>query len=140
MTTDFTDFTDGMFHPRNLCNLRSKFSVVVEVPGTMNYLRAISKKLEKSVTPTDADEHGCGVNANFDLTSLAGRMTLPTMSATEIINELPKLTEAELRLVRQRLLELAAQDQDIELCNQAALDGAMMLDRMEDDDGRRQSR
>jgi hypothetical protein len=62
------------------------------------------------------------------------------MSATEIINELPKLTEAELRLVRQRLLELAAQNQDIELCNQAALEGAMMLDRMEDDDARHQSR
>ena len=61
------------------------------------------------------------------------------MSATEIINELHKLTEAELRLVRQRLLELAAQNRDVELCNQA-LDGAMMLDRMEDDDARRQSR
>jgi len=68
------------------------------------------------------------------------RISLPTMGATEIINELPKLTEAELRLVRQRLLELAAQNHDIELCNQAALDGAMMLDRMEDDDARRQSR
>ena len=54
------------------------------------------------------------------------------MSATEIINELPKLTEAELRLVRQRLLELAAQNQDVELCNQAAADGAVMLDRMEE--------
>jgi len=62
------------------------------------------------------------------------------MSATEIINELPKLTEAELRLVRQRLLELAARNQDIELCSQAALDGSMMLDRMEEDDARRQSR
>jgi hypothetical protein len=54
------------------------------------------------------------------------------VSATEIINELPKLTEAELRLVRQRLLELAAQNQDVELCNQAAADGAVMLDRMEE--------
>jgi len=72
---------------------------------------------------------------NFDLTSVLGRISLPTMSATEIINELPKLTEAELRLVRQRLLELAAQNQDIQLCNQAALDGAMMLDRMEDGAG-----
>ncbi len=62
------------------------------------------------------------------------------MSATEIINELPKLTESELRLVRQRLVEIAAQDQDIDLCNQAALDGAVMLDRMEDDDARHQSR
>jgi hypothetical protein len=62
------------------------------------------------------------------------------MSATEIINELPRLTEPELRLVRQRLLELAVQNQDIELCNQAALDGALMFDRMEEDDALRQSR
>ncbi len=62
------------------------------------------------------------------------------MSATEIIDELPKLTEAELRLVRQRLLELAAQNQDIEVCNQAALEGALMLDRMEDDGAVPQSR
>ena len=62
------------------------------------------------------------------------------MSAAEIINELPKLTEAELRLVRQRLVEIAAQNEDIEVCTQAAMDGAVMLDRMEDDDARRQSR
>ncbi len=62
------------------------------------------------------------------------------VSATEIIHELPKLTEAELRLVRQRLLELAAQNQDIDLCNQAALDRAIMLDGMEDDDAHRQFR
>jgi hypothetical protein len=62
------------------------------------------------------------------------------MSAAEIINELPKLTEAELRLVRQRRVEIAAQNQDFELCNQASLDGAMMLDCMEDDDAPRQSR
>jgi hypothetical protein len=61
------------------------------------------------------------------------------MSATEIIKELPKLTEVELRSVRQRLLELAAQNKDIEVCDQAALDGAAMLDRMEEDDARRQS-
>ncbi len=62
------------------------------------------------------------------------------MSAKEIINELPKLTEAELRLVRRRLVEIAAQNQDIDLCNQAALDGAVMPDRMEDDDAHPQSR
>ena len=62
------------------------------------------------------------------------------MSATEIIQELPKLTEAERRAVRQVLSELAAENQDIEICNQAALEGAMMFDRMEDDDARRQSR
>lgn len=62
------------------------------------------------------------------------------MSATEIINELPKLTEAELRSVRQRLLELAANHEDIVICDQAALDGAVMLDRMEEDDAHRQGR
>ena len=62
------------------------------------------------------------------------------MSATEIISELPKLTEGEPRSVRRRLLELAAQNQDIELCNQAALEGAAKLDRMEEDDARRQGR
>ncbi len=55
------------------------------------------------------------------------------MSATEIINELPKLTEKERRAVRQKLLELGAQDEDVALCNKAALDGALMLDRMEED-------
>ena len=62
------------------------------------------------------------------------------MSATEIINELPKLTETERRAVRQKLLELATQHEDVALCNQAALEGAMMLDRMEEEDARRQPR
>ena len=70
----------------------------------------------------------------------SGRRNLINVSAAEIINELPRLTEAELRLVRQRLLELAAQNRDVDLCNQTALEGAMMLDRMEDDDAPRQSR
>jgi hypothetical protein len=62
------------------------------------------------------------------------------MSAAEILNELPKLTEAERRAVRQRLLELAEQNEAVALSDQAALDGAMMLDRMEDKDARRQPR
>ena len=62
------------------------------------------------------------------------------MSAAEIINELPKLTETERRAIRQVLLELAIQDADVALCNQAALDGAVMLDRMEDEDAQRQPR
>ena len=61
------------------------------------------------------------------------------MSATEIINELPRLTEAERRAVREKLSELAAQNQDIEACNQAAREGALMFDRMENEDARRQS-
>ena len=53
------------------------------------------------------------------------------MSAAEIIRELPKLTEAERRAVRQTLLDLANQNEDIAACNQAALEGAALLDRME---------
>jgi hypothetical protein len=61
------------------------------------------------------------------------------MSAVEIIQELPKLTEADRRAIREALLEIANQDPDIAACNQSALEGAMMLDRMEDEDARRQS-
>jgi hypothetical protein len=56
------------------------------------------------------------------------------VSAAQIIEELPKLSEADMRLVRQRLIELAAQTEDVALCDQAALEGAMMLDRLEADD------
>ena len=62
------------------------------------------------------------------------------MSATEIINDLPKLTEAERRAVRQKLVELAAENEDVALCDRAALEGAMVLDQMEAEDARRQSR
>jgi len=62
------------------------------------------------------------------------------MSATEIINELPRLSEKERRAVRERLLELAGESEEINLCNQNALEGALMLDRMEEEDARRQQR
>ena len=61
------------------------------------------------------------------------------MTASEIIKELPKLSEAERRAVREELLEIANQDPDVALCNQAALEGALMLDRIKDEDARRQS-
>ena len=62
------------------------------------------------------------------------------MSATEIMNELPKLTEAERRAIRQTLLDLANQDPEVSACNESALEAAKMLDRMEDEDARRKSR
>lgn len=62
-----------------------------------------------------------------------------SMSASEILKELPKLTEAERRTIREGLLEIANQDPDVALCNQAALDGALVLDRMEAEDAQRQS-
>ena len=52
------------------------------------------------------------------------------MSAAEIIRELPKLSEADRRAIREVLLEIANENPDVALCNQAALEGAMMLDRM----------
>jgi hypothetical protein len=62
------------------------------------------------------------------------------MSATDILNELPKLNEGERRLIRRRLLELGSQTEDIDLCNQAALEGSLMLDRMEAEDAVNKSR
>ncbi len=41
------------------------------------------------------------------------------MSATEIINELPKLTDAERRAVLNKLRELAQQDKDIRTFDEA---------------------
>ena len=62
------------------------------------------------------------------------------MSAIDIIRELPKLTDADRRAIREVLLEIANENPDVALCNQAAMEGALMLDRMEDDDARRKSR
>jgi hypothetical protein len=52
------------------------------------------------------------------------------VSASEIIRELPKLSEAERRAVLRKLRELAAQDEDIRLCEQAADEQAAKLDRV----------
>ncbi len=62
------------------------------------------------------------------------------MSVAEIIRELPKLTEQERRAIRQSLLDLANQDEDIAACNQSALEGATLLDRMEDEDAQHKPR
>lgn len=62
------------------------------------------------------------------------------MSVAEIIKELPKLSEADRRVIREVLLDIANQDPDVAQCNQTALEGALMLDRMEDEDARGQAR
>ena len=54
------------------------------------------------------------------------------MSASEIIKELPKLSEAERRAVLNKLRELAARDEDVRLCEQAADEQAAELDRLEE--------
>ena len=60
------------------------------------------------------------------------------MSAIEIIRELPRLTEAERRAIRHALVEIANGNEDVAACNQTALEAAMMLDRMEEEDARHQ--
>lgn len=62
------------------------------------------------------------------------------MSAIEIIKELPRLSEQERRAIRQVLLDIANQDYDVAACNQAALEGAMLLDRLENEDAQRKPR
>ena len=58
------------------------------------------------------------------------------VSATEIIQELPKLSPAERRALRRVLSDLAAKEEDVQLCNQVATEAAMMFDRMEEEDAR----
>ena len=58
----------------------------------------------------------------------------------DIIKELPRLSEQDRRAIRQGLLDIANQDDDVAACNQSALEGAMMLDRLEDQDAQRKPR
>jgi hypothetical protein len=74
------------------------------------------------------------------LTDVGKAGIMRAVSASEIIRELPKLTEAERREIRAGLLEIANQDLDMALRNQSALEGAKLLDRMEDEDARDESR
>ncbi len=53
------------------------------------------------------------------------------MSTAQILAELPKLPKPELKAIRRRLQELAERDEDVALCDQTALAGAQLLDRME---------
>jgi hypothetical protein len=62
------------------------------------------------------------------------------VSGAEIIKELPNLSAADRRSIREVLLEIDNQNPDVALCNQAAVDGAMMFDRMEDEDARGSTR
>ncbi len=68
---------------------------------------------------------------------LAGVIVI-RMSTAEIIKELPRLTESERREIREKLLELVKQDVDVKACDEAAIEGARLLDRTEEEDARRQ--
>ena len=54
------------------------------------------------------------------------------MSASEILKELPKLSEAERRAVLDKLRELAVRDEDVRQCEEAADEQAAELDRLEE--------
>ena len=55
----------------------------------------------------------------------------------EIIQQLPKLTPAERRAIQDKLRDLALEDDEVRLCDAAAVAGAQLLDQMEDEDARR---
>jgi hypothetical protein len=55
------------------------------------------------------------------------------MSAEQIIAELPNLTADELRAVRRKLIEVAEENEEVALCDAAALEGVRMLDRLENE-------
>ena len=74
-----------------------------------------------------------GVYGKFDLANWRGGGSVWRVSATEIIQELPKLSPAERRIVRRVLSKLGAKEEDVRLCNQVATEAAVMFDRMEDD-------
>ncbi len=57
------------------------------------------------------------------------------MSANEILAELPRLSLRERRQIRRTLADLAEKDEDLELCDRAAEEGAVMLDELETQDG-----
>ena len=81
-----------------------------------------------------------GVYEKLDLADRHGGGSVLNVSAGEIIQELPKLSPADRRAVRRGLADLAAKEDDVQLCNQVATEAAMMFDRLEDEDARRQQR
>jgi mRNA-degrading endonuclease RelE of RelBE toxin-antitoxin system len=49
------------------------------------------------------------------------------VTASEIIKELPRLSESERRAVLDKLRELASRDEDVRMCEQAAGEQAAAL-------------
>jgi hypothetical protein len=77
------------------------------------------------------------INSEFVAGNCVQEQYYQLMSASEIIQELPKLSELDRRAIRQMLLNIANRDEDIAACNQSATEGAMMFDRLEDADASR---
>jgi hypothetical protein len=56
------------------------------------------------------------------------------MSATEILEQLPKLTHEERRAISRRILELAAEGEEMKLMDDLLLAACKEIDRREADD------
>lgn len=54
-----------------------------------------------------------------------------SMSLTEIIEELPRLSHQERRELCRRVIDLESEHEDMMLCDHIAREGFAMLDRME---------
>jgi hypothetical protein len=59
------------------------------------------------------------------------------MSVAEIMQEIPRLTLPERRMLANKLLELEPGRETLETCNQLTDESLQILDRMEEDDARR---
>lgn len=59
------------------------------------------------------------------------------MSVAEIMREIPRLSLPERRMLTNKLLELEPGRETLEMCDQLTNESLQILDRMEDDDGRR---
>lgn len=62
------------------------------------------------------------------------------MSTTEILSELPRLTHRERREIALRILELEEEGQILAECDRRANENFLLLDEMEAEDARDQSR
>jgi hypothetical protein len=56
------------------------------------------------------------------------------MSLNEIMQEIPRLSLPERRMLTNKLLELEPGREDIEMCNDVADQALQILDRMEEED------
>ena len=63
-----------------------------------------------------------------------------TMSLSEIIDELPRLTARDRKNIRRQLIELDEADENVQLGDLAADEAAAMLDEMEGADEQGQTR
>ena len=59
------------------------------------------------------------------------------MSVAQIIDELPKLTPADLLAVRRWLIGISEENEGVSLCDAAALEGTRLLDQLEAGDDAR---